>query len=122
VDNGATYTSEAVTEVDSEEAFDKVMNASGDKLVVLNCSATWCGPCKLFKPTYGLFAEEYADKATFLSVTGDLNGSTTKLMKRLGVKAVPSFFFYKNGEQVSTFSGANKTGFRNHLASLLPAL
>ena len=87
-------------QIDGEEAFDAVMASSGDRLVILNCSATWCGPCKLFKPTYNLFAEEYT-QAHFLSVTGDKNESTNKLMKRLAVKTVPAFFFYKNGEQVS---------------------
>lgn len=96
------------------------MAASGERLVILNCSATWCGPCKLFKPTYNLFAEEYDKKARFLSVTGDKNESTNKLMRRLEVKTVPAFFFFKNGKEVSKFSGANKTGFRNHLTSLLP--
>ncbi len=41
-------------------------------------------------------------------------------MKRLAVKSVPAFFFYKDGAQVSAFTGANKQGFRNQLAQFIP--
>ena len=62
------------------------------------------------------FAEAYNSQASFVSVVGDLNASTATLMKRLQVKSVPAFFFYKNGKEVSSFTGANKQGFRNNLS------
>lgn len=58
-----------------------------------------CGPCKMFKPTFAQFAEAYTEQTVFLSVMGDANASTAKLMKRLAVKAVPAFFFFKEGQQ-----------------------
>ena len=79
-----------------------------------------CGPCKLFKPAYAAFAEAYQQQAVFVSIMGDANASTAALMKRLAVKSVPAFFFYKSGEQVAAFTGANKQGFRNQLAQFIP--
>lgn len=65
------------------------------------------------------FAEAYNSQASFVSVVGDLNASTATLMKRLQVKSVPAFFFFKQGKEVSSFTGANKQGFRNNLAQFI---
>lgn len=37
---------DAVIDVGSESAFDKTIQASGDSLVIVDYSTTWCGPCK----------------------------------------------------------------------------
>jgi thioredoxin-like negative regulator of GroEL len=74
----------------------------------------------MFKPAYEQFAEAYVEKATFVTITGDANTSTAALMKRLSVKSVPAFFLYKDGAQVSAWTGANKQGFRNQLAQFIP--
>ncbi len=65
-----------------------------------------CGPCKLFKPTFEQFAEAYHEQAVFVSVMGDANTSTAKLMKRLAVKSVPAFFFFREGQQVGDWPTA----------------
>jgi thioredoxin-like negative regulator of GroEL len=83
------------------------------------CLYALAGPCKLFKPTFVQFAEAYNSQASFISVVGDLNASTATLMKRLQVKSVPAFFFFKNGTEVAAFTGANKQGFRNNLSQFI---
>ena len=128
----------------SEEEFDAAL-ASTDKLVILDAAASWCGPCKgahptplqrsgpraralarkltratppaVFKPTFVAAAKAHAGKALFLSCIGDANGSTAKVMKRLAIKAVPSFLGFKNGESVFQFSGAKKELLEEKLAA-----
>ena len=73
----------------------------------------------MFKPAYEQFAQAYAKDAVFVTIMGDANDDTKGLMTRLGVKSVPAFFMYKDGKQVSAFTGANKQGFRNQLAQFL---
>ena len=73
----------------------------------------------MFKPAYEQFAQAYAKDAVFVTIMGDANDDTKRLMTRLGVKSVPAFFMYKDGKQVSAFTGANKQGFRNQLAQFL---
>ena len=71
----------------------------------------------MFKPAYEQFAEAYSKDAVFTTITGDANDDCKRLMTRLGVKSVPAFFFYRGGKQISAFTGANKTAFRNQLVA-----
>lgn len=36
----------AVADIGSEGEFDKAVKGAGDKLVIVDYSTTWCGPCK----------------------------------------------------------------------------
>lgn len=42
-----------------------------------------------------------------LQVIGDASPDASKLMKREGVRSVPSFHYFKNGEKVDVVNGAN---------------
>lgn len=55
--------------------------------VVIDFSATWCGPCKMYAPTYHDVAEEYACKADFYTVDIDKSPSVAAAF---GVQAVPT--------------------------------
>jgi len=69
-------------------------------------ATTWCGPCKVMEPKVTALSEQYGD-AIFYKVTGDASADASALMKREGVRAVPSFHFWKNGEKVDVVNGAN---------------
>jgi thioredoxin 1 len=43
----------------------------------------------------------------FLKVIGDSSPAASKLMKREGVRSVPSFHYWKNGGKVDQVNGAN---------------
>ncbi|KAJ8599438.1 hypothetical protein CTAYLR_008002 [Chrysophaeum taylorii] len=97
----------AMKELSSERAFDAaVKKAAKDKLVVVDFATTWCGPCKVMEPKVNKLSEEYTD-TLFYKVTGDSSADASSLMKREGVRAVPSFHFWKNGERVEVVNGAN---------------
>ena len=61
----------AVKDIGSEGAFDNEVKSAGDKLVVVDYSTTWCGPCKVIAPKFAEFSDKYASDAVFLSVVGD---------------------------------------------------
>lgn len=55
-------------QIGSSDELDKiVLTDSKDKLVVVDYSTTWCGPCKLVLPKFEALSEEYKD-AIFLKV------------------------------------------------------
>jgi thioredoxin 1 len=107
----------AVADVGSEDAFDKVIKGAGDKLVVVDYSTTWCGPCKVIAPK---FSDKYTN-AVFLKVIGDASPEASKLMKREGVRSVPSFHYFVKGEKVDVVNGANaeaiEAAITKHLSS-----
>ncbi|CAJ1953520.1 unnamed protein product [Cylindrotheca closterium] len=96
----------AVVDIDGETAFDNTISSAGSSLVVVDYSTTWCGPCKVIAPKFDELSEKYAD-AVFLKVIGDASPDASKLMKREGVRSVPSFHYFKNGEKVDVVNGAN---------------
>lgn len=51
----------AVLDVDSEAEFDKKITNSGSKLVVIDYSTTWCGPCKVIAPKFDQLSDAYPD-------------------------------------------------------------
>ena len=57
----------AVVDVDSEAEFDKKISSAGTKLVVIDYSTTWCGPCKVIAPKFDQLSEAYPD-SVFIKV------------------------------------------------------
>lgn len=86
----------AVTEVTSTTALDAAVAAAGGKLVVVDYSTTWCGPCKIVLPKFVELSDKH-DGVIFLKCIGDTSTEASQLMKREGVRSVPSFHFWKNG-------------------------
>jgi thioredoxin 1 len=97
---------QAVADITNEGDFDKTVKGAGASLVVVDYSTTWCGPCKVIAPKFEELSEKYSD-AVFLKVIGDASPEASKLMKREGVRSVPSFHYFVNGEKIDVVNGAN---------------
>jgi len=84
-----------------------VISAPGDRLVVLDCFAVWCGPCKVIAPEVVKFSEheDYKDKVDFYKIDVD---EVPEVAQELGVRAMPTFMLFKGGEKVGEVVGANK--------------
>mmetsp|Transcript_963 Transcript_963/g.628 ORF Transcript_963/g.628 Transcript_963/m.628 type:complete len:154 (+) Transcript_963:97-558(+) len=95
-----------VVDIDSEDAFDSTVSSAGSNLVIVDYSTTWCGPCKVIAPKFDELSDKYPD-AVFLKVIGDSTPTASQLMKREGVRSVPSFHYFKDGEKVDVVNGAN---------------
>eukprot|EP00978_Attheya_sp_CCMP212_P004303 scaffold9421_cov47-Attheya_sp.AAC.4 len=104
--NSRTSLSMRVVDLDSEALFDKTVKSAGDSLVVIDYSTTWCGPCKVIAPKFDELSDKYPD-SVFCKVIGDASADASKLMKREGVRSVPSFHYFRNGERVEIVNGAN---------------
>jgi len=98
-----------------KSSFDTSIGSS-DKLIVLDCFATWCGPCKVIAPEVALLSEEYKDQAEFYKVDVD---QVPDLAQELNVRAMPTFMLFKNGEKVGEVVGADKRALRAKIAANL---
>ena len=98
--------------VNTEEA--EALISSG-KLIVIDCFATWCGPCKAIKPVLDKLSAELTD-VTFVAVDIDNN---TEFVRDMNVRSVPTLLFFKGGSVVETVRGVkNEVALRDILAKL----
>ncbi|OTF76534.1 thioredoxin-like protein [Euroglyphus maynei] len=87
----------------------KQLKDAGDKLVVVDFYATWCGPCRLIAPVLEKMAEENKDKLVVLKVDVDEN---EELTNEYGITSMPTFVLIKNEQKVHSFSGASEQKLR----------
>mmetsp|Transcript_2471 Transcript_2471/g.2204 ORF Transcript_2471/g.2204 Transcript_2471/m.2204 type:complete len:158 (-) Transcript_2471:2-475(-) len=95
----------AVSEITSAESLDKVIKAAENALVIVDYSTTWCGPCKVAAPKFFDLSEKYPN-VIFLKCVGDKTPEAGQLMKREGVRSVPAFHFWKDGNKFDVINGA----------------
>ncbi|CAN0879529.1 Thioredoxin H-type [Linum grandiflorum] len=101
--------------VPTEESWKEyISEASKDgKTIVVNFSASWCGPCRMIAPFYTELSEKYPS-LVFLAVDVD---ELTELSTSWEIKATPTFFFLRDGKQVDKLVGANRPELQKKIAS-----
>jgi len=72
-------------------------------LVVVDCWAPWCGPCRMVAPVIEELAKEYAGKVVFGKLNVDEN---PRVATEFAIMAIPTLFIFKNGEPVDVIQGA----------------
>jgi len=78
---------------------------SAGRLVVIDFTATWCGPCQMIAPIFKEMSNTY-DDVVFLKVDVDENAETAA---NYNVSAMPTFIFIKGGVVVDRVMGADPT-------------
>jgi len=71
-------------------------------LIVVDCWAAWCAPCRAIAPIVEELAKEYSGKVVFGKLNVDENPETTQ---RYGVMAIPTLLVMKEGKEVDRVVG-----------------
>ena len=74
-----------------------------DVPVLVDFSATWCGPCKAIAPLVGQLADEYVGKVKVGTIDID---DSPGVAQRFGIRGVPTLYVFKGGEVVGKMVGA----------------
>jgi thioredoxin 1 len=102
------------------ELMDQVSSASIDKpivvsdrnfdqtvktypLVVVDCWAAWCAPCRAIAPVVEQLAKDYSGKVVFGKLNVDENPETAE---RFGIMAIPTLLVMRKGQEVDRIVGA----------------
>jgi len=72
-------------------------------LVVVDCWAAWCAPCRMVTPIVEELARDYKGKIVFGKLDVDLNGMTAM---RYGIMSIPTLLIFKNGQLIEKVIGA----------------
>lgn len=89
-------------EITTETFDERVLGSSLPVLV--DFSAKWCGPCKAAVPLLRDIKAEYEGEAEVVAVDIDRE---PELSKRYGIRGVPTFLLFKDGELIETKIGAS---------------
>jgi thioredoxin len=76
--------------------------------ILVDFSATWCGPCRNLAPTVDSLAEEFRGKVKVVKIDLDQAPSTAR---RFGVTSIPYLMIYKDGKIIDTHLGAPSREF-----------
>jgi len=85
----------------NSEAFEQA--AAGDKPVLVDFYATWCGPCRMIAPAIEEVAAEFEGRAVVGKVDVD---EEPGIAQRFGVMSIPTLIVMKGGKVVEQAVGA----------------
>ena len=99
----------------TSENFEALKN--GQKPLVIDFWATWCGPCRMVAPIMSELAEKYDGKI----VVGKCDVEESEdLAAQFSIRNIPTVVFMKGGEVVDKLVGAvSKQKFEEKFEALL---
>lgn len=94
-----SYTVKVINSVDE---LNKVLESSGDRLLMFDLYAGWCMPCKILSPMLETIARENSQKVTVYKINVDKNPD---IANALQVTGLPYVLFVKKKQAVHALTG-----------------
>ena len=84
----------------TQESFERAV--AGDKPVLVDFFATWCGPCRMLAPIIEELAEEQEGKVKVCKLNVD---DASGIAARYGISSIPTLILFRNGEIAASSLG-----------------
>eukprot|EP00270_Netrium_digitus_P021112 TRINITY_DN88_c0_g1_i1.p1 TRINITY_DN88_c0_g1~~TRINITY_DN88_c0_g1_i1.p1 ORF type:complete len:113 (-),score=26.43 TRINITY_DN88_c0_g1_i1:236-574(-) len=103
-----------VQEVDSHDTWKEILLKAEkeNKIVIVDFSAVWCGPCRVISPVFEELSEQYPS-IFFLKVDVD---DVREVAENCTIRAMPTFQVFKNGQKVDELVGASPDKLKQLIA------
>jgi thioredoxin len=88
--------------------FHAALKQAGDALVCVDFTAAWCGPCQMIGPRFAAMEHEFPE-SRFVKVDVD---EAQDIAAQCGIRSMPTFHFYHQGQLIEQFSGADEGRLR----------
>ena len=86
----------------TDDTFDQAIS-NGNKPILVDFWAPWCGPCRFVAPVLEEMSEEKADSLTIGKLNVDDN---PQVSQRYGITGIPTMILFKAGKPVERIVGA----------------
>ena len=83
-----------------KESFNELIK--GNKPVLVDFTATWCGPCKMMKPVLDQLHQQMGDKIRIIKIDIDQSPAAANAYQ---VQSVPTLILFQNGKIIWRQSG-----------------
>ncbi len=89
-------------EIISIASADQFNQITQSKPTIARFYGSWCGACKAMEKIFKNLEQQHGSEITFLNVDVDKNSD---LASHYGVTGVPTFIFFKDGNQIESMVG-----------------
>ncbi len=91
-----------IIDIDQGDFDKKVVDASENKLIIVDFWAPWCGPCKQLTPIMEKVAKENSDAFELVKINIDEN---SEIASQLRIQSIPTVYAFKDKKIVNAFQG-----------------